>query len=72
MRSTKGKLLVALLNQSVYKLLAMLNMAPLSCKAYQSCFQSRWLQVPLPVYTNTAMMKEHCLLYMLEILDPKQ
>ena len=51
----------------------MLNMAPLKTQKYQACRHSgQWIHIPAVIYNNTLMLKEHCVIYMMEILDAKQ
>jgi len=70
-KSVKGKLLVALLNQTVYKLLILLNMSSLKANTLVVCHTSSGtMRVPQVVYDNSLLIRE-CVIYMLEILDEK-
>ena len=67
----KGKLLVALLNQTVYKLLILLNLSHLRVDVLVVCHSSNnTLRVPQVIYNNSLLIRE-CVIYMLEILDEK-
>ena len=71
-KSVKGKLLVALLNQTVYKLLILLNMSSLKANTLVVCHTSSGtMRVPQVIYDNSLLIRE-CVIYMLEILDEKQ
>jgi hypothetical protein len=67
----KGKLLVALLNQTVYKLLILLNLSHLKVDVLVVCHSgNNTLRVPQVIYNNSLLIRE-CVIYMLEILDEK-
>lgn len=68
----KGKLLVALLNQTVYKLLILLNVSQLKADVLVVCHTNEGaMRVPQVIYDNALLIRE-CVIYMLEILDEKQ
>lgn len=71
-RSIKGKLLAALLNQTVYKLLILLNLSGLQADVLVACHTNEGaLRIPVVIYDNALLIRE-CVIYMLEILDEKQ
>jgi len=71
-KSVKGKLLVALLNQTVYKMLILLNLSNLKVDVSVVCHSgNHTLRVPQVIYNNSLLIRE-CVIYMLEILDGKQ
>jgi len=68
-KSTKGKLLVALLNQTVFKILVLLNLSQLKADHMVACHTSDGaLRVPEVIYDNCQLIRD-CVIYMLEILD---